>query len=50
MVEIQEKSNVHILVVRIHLDRDYSDTPALADSTSSLFTITYYFPKIAEGI
>ena len=49
MVEIQEKSKVHILVVRIHLDRDFSDTPALA---VYLFTIHYYLllSKIAWWI
>ena len=33
-------------VVRIHLDGDFSDIPPLAYFTSSLFTITYYLPKI----
>ena len=31
---------------RIHLDGDFGDVPPVVDSTSSLFTITYYFPKI----
>ena len=39
MVEIQEKSKVHILVVRIHLDRDFSDIP----TSSELYNLMKYF-------
>ncbi len=37
-------------VVRIHLDRNFNDIPQLANYTSSLFTITSYFPKILNAI
>jgi len=40
------KYGIFISVVRIHLDGDFSDILPLAVNTSSLFTRTYYFPKI----